>query len=893
MSPANNSGELAKTYDPSKIEGPWYDRWFDKGYFTPEIDPDQDPFVIIMPPPNVTGELHMGHALFVAVEDILSRWHRMQGRPTLWLPGADHAGIAGQWVVERELAAKGMSRHDLGREQFLDHVWEWMDRYRSRILSQLRTLGASCDWSRFHFTMDPGPSRAVRTAFKRLYDKGLIYRGERLINWCPRCMTALSDLEVEHEDVQSHIWTLRYPILGTDDFIEVATTRPETMLGDTAVAVHPDDERYAHLIGKNATLPILGRQLPIIEDDAVDPSFGTGAVKVTPAHDPNDFEIGQRHRLPSINMMNLDGTVNENGGPYAGQTMAEARRNIVARLEEEGFLVEVKEHTHAVGRCQRCDTIVEPIISKQWFVEMQPLADPAIRVAKDGTVRFVPDRFKGIYLHWMENIHDWCISRQLWWGHRIPVWYCDCGEIIVTDQEKVESCPKCGSTKLSQDPDVLDTWFSSGLWPFSTLGWPDQTEDLKYFYPGSVMETGYDILFFWVARMIFFGLEFMGEVPYHTVYLHGTVRDEQGQRMSKTKGNVIDPTELTKEYGSDALRFTLITAGAPGADMKLSTQRVESNRNFGTKIWNATRYVLRSIEAEGVQRDELGAPLSADPKYMTLADRWITSRLEQLVADVQDLLINYQLGEAGRRIYEFLWSEYCDWYIESTKVVLNGEDAEAKATARQTLVTVLERALRLLHPFMPFVTEELWQHLPHAGESIMTAPWPVSERARIDERAVTEYQFLIDAVRAVRNARAESGVEASFWIAAMIYPGSHQETFHELEEVFSFLARVGKDRLEYREEPLEAPKAVVTLVVDDAVIYLPLAGMVDIVAEQERLRKEIEQVDAEIARIGQLLSNEQFTSKAPADVVNKQRERLTASQDRLALLQARLDELDG
>ncbi len=727
-------GELAKTYNPSEIEGSWYDRWFDQGYFTPEIDPDQDPFVIIMPPPNVTGELHMGHALFVSVEDILSRWHRMQGRPTLWLPGADHAGIAGQWVVERELAAKGLSRHDLGREQFIDQVWEWMDRYRSRILSQMRTLGASADWTRFHFTMDPAPSRAVRTAFKRLYDKGLIYRGERLINWCPRCMTALSDLEVEHEEVKGSIWTLRYPILGTDDYIEVATTRPETMLGDTAVAVHPDDERYQHLIGRNATLPILGRQLPIIADSAVDPAFGTGAVKVTPGHDPNDFEIGQRNGLPSINIMNLDGTLNDNAGPFAGQSMQEARNNVVARLDEEGFLVEVKEHVHSVGHCQRCDTVVEPIISKQWFVEMQPLAKPAIEVAHDGTVRFVPERFKGIYLHWMENIHDWCISRQLWWGHRIPVWYCECGEVIATDQETVESCPKCGGSNLTQDPDVLDTWFSSGLWPFSTLGWPDVTEDLKYFYPGSVMETGYDILFFWVARMIFFGIEFMGEVPYHVVYLHGTVRDEQGQRMSKTKGNVIDPTELTKEYGSDALRFTLITAGAPGADMKLSVQRVESNRNFGTKIWNATRYVLRSVEGATLARTSDGALRPPDPAHMSVADRWIVSRLEQLTFDVQDLMINYQLGEAGRRIYEFLWSEYCDWYIESTKVVLNGDDEHGKATARQTLVYALERSLRLLHPFMPFVTEELWQHFPHEGESIMVAPWPVGDRVS-DRRA--------------------------------------------------------------------------------------------------------------------------------------------------------------
>jgi valyl-tRNA synthetase len=892
MTPST-SDELAKSYEPTKIEGPWYDRWFDKGYFTPKIDPEKKPFVVIMPPPNVTGELHMGHALFVAVEDILSRWHRMHGTPTLWLPGADHAGIAGQWVVERELATRGLTRQELGRDLFIENVWEWMDRYRSRILSQLRTLGASCDWTRFHFTMDPQPSRAVRTAFKRLYDKGLIYRGERLINWCPRCMTALSDLEVDHEEVQGSIWTLRYPISGADEFIEVATTRPETMLGDTAVAVHPDDERYRHLIGRFATLPILGRQIPIVADDAVDPGFGTGAVKVTPAHDPNDFEIGQRHHLPAINVMNLDGTMNDAAGPFAGQTTQDARTNVVTRLDADGFLVEVKEHTHAVGRCQRCGTIVEPMISKQWFIEMEPLAKPAIEVAKDGTVRFVPERFKGTYLHWMENVHDWCISRQLWWGHRIPVWYCDCGEIVVTDQEKVEQCPHCGGTNLTQDSDVLDTWFSSGLWTFSTLGWPDDTEDLRYFYPGSVMETGYDILFFWVARMIFFGIEFMGEAPFHTVYLHGTVRDELGQRMSKTKGNVIDPTVITKEFGSDALRFTLITAGAPGADMKLSEQRVESNRNFGTKIWNATRYVLRAIESGTIAQTENGAPLAPNAAEMTLADRWILSKVERLTADIEDLFANYQLGEAGRRIYEFLWSEYCDWYIESTKVVLNGDDEAARAAARQTLVYVLERSLRLLHPFMPFLTEELWQHLPHAGESIMIADWPKADLTRIDEHAVSEYEFMIEAVRAVRNARAETGVEAGVWISAMVYPGSHAATFQSLEQIFSALARIGKGRFEYRETQMEAPQAVVTLVIDDAIIYLPLAGMVDLDAERERLGKEIEQVEEEIARTGQLLSNDNFTSRAPAEVVNRQRERLSSSQERLALLQARLGELAG
>ena len=814
---ASRPDELAKTYDPSEVESKWYDWWDSRGYFAPHIDPAREPFVIIMPPPNVTGELHMGHALFVAVEDILTRWHRMRGEPTLWLPGADHAGIAGQWVVERELAAEGLTRHDLGRELFIERMWDWMDRYRGRIRDQLRLLGASCDWSRFRFTMDPGPSRAVRTAFKRLYDKGLIYRGERIINWCPRCMTALSDLEVNHEDVASHIWTLRYPIEGTDTFIEVATTRPETMLGDTGVAVNPDDDRYAHLIGKTAILPLVGRRLPIVADLAVDPTFGTGAVKVTPAHDPTDFEIGRRHALPAITIMNLDGTLNEAAGEFAGRAVLQARQDVVRKLDEEGYLVRVEEHVHAGGRCQRCNTIVEPIISKQWWVTMAPLAQPAIEVARNGTVGFIPERFKAVYLHWMENVHDWCISRQLWWGHRIPVWYCrDCDEVIVTDQERVDRCTRCGSINLEQDPDVLDTWFSSGLWPFSTLGWPEDTNDLRYFYPGSVLETGYDILFFWVARMIFFGIEFMGDVPFHTVYLHGTVRDEAGQRMSKTKGNVIDPTVVTATYGSDALRFSLITAGAAGTDMRLSLQRVESNRNFGNKLWNATRYVLRALESVGVAVDPDGNIAYPAREATSLADRWILSRLEQVTSEVGDLLTDYQLGEAAKRLYDFLWSEYCDWYIESTKVTLSGDDAAGGAAARQTLAYVLERSLRLLHPFMPFLTEELWQRLPHAGDSIMVAPWPEAAENRVDTHAVREYDFLMDSVRAIRNARAEAGVEPARWISAIIYPGSHGETFAMAEPVFRFLARVAEDRLEYRQSTGDAPGRAVTLGVDDA-----------------------------------------------------------------------------
>ncbi len=892
MSQRARPQELTPTYQPRDVEPRWYEWWESQGYFTPRIDYSQQPFVIIMPPPNVTGELHMGHALFVAVEDLLIRWRRMQGYPTLWLPGADHAGIAGQWVVERELLAEGLTRHDLGREKFLERVWDWMNRYRGRIREQLRILGASCDWTRFRFTMDPGPSRAVRTAFKRLYDKGLIYRGERLINWCPRCMTALSDLEVDHEEVDSKLWIIRYPIEGLDRSIEVATTRPETMLGDTGVAVHPDDPRYSDLVGKTAILPILGRRLAIVADAAVDPEFGTGAVKVTPAHDFNDFEIAQRHGLPAVNILNPDGTLNDNAGPYAGLPNTEARWRIVGQLDREGYLVRVEDYRHSVGRCQRCGTVVEPMISQQWFVRMQPLARPAIEVAKNGTVRFVPERFTSVYLHWLENVRDWCISRQLWWGHRIPVWYCgDCGELTVTDAETLERCGHCGSTNIEQDPDVLDTWFSSGLWPFSTLGWPDETEDLRYFYPGSVMETGYDILFFWVARMVFLGLEFMGEVPFYTVYLHGTVRDEAGQRMSKTKGNVIDPTDVTEQYGSDPLRFTLLTLAGPGTDMKLSLPRVEANRNFANKIWNATRFTLRALGSGPVATAADGAPLPPERASMSLADRWVLSRLQRVTGEVTDLMERYQFHEAGRQLYEFLWSEFCDWYIEASKVALAADGARAQA-ARQTLATVLEQALRLLHPFMPFVTEELWQRLPHAGDSVMVAHWPARDPSWIDEEAEREFGFLMEAIRAIRNARAEAGVEPARWIQAIIYPGSHQGTLEQSEPVFRFLARVAEGGVQYLDELLEAPEQVVTLIVDDAVIYLPLRGMIDLEAERERLRREIEEVLAEVDRARQLLANEQFTRRAPAHVVERQRTRLTEAEERLALLRARLVELE-
>ncbi|MDP9379590.1 MAG: valine--tRNA ligase [Chloroflexota bacterium] len=883
------SRDLAKTYDPTSVESRWYDWWDSHGYFAPHGD--GEPYTIIMPPPNVTGELHTGHALFATVEDVLTRFKRMQGRPTLWLPGADHAGIAGQWVVEKELALEGITRHDLGREKFLERVWEWMDLYRGRIREQLRILGASCDWSRFVFTMDPGPARAVRTAFKKLYDKGLIYKGERMINWCPRCMTALSDLEVNHEELQGHIWTLRYPIEGEGGrYVDVATTRPETMLGDTGVAVHPEDERYLDLLGRTVTLPIMQRSIPIVADAAVDPAFGTGAVKITPAHDPNDFEIGRRHGLPAITVMNLDGTMNENAGVYVSQDRYEARKYVVARLQEEGLLARVEEHTHSVGRCDRCNTIVEPLISEQWFLRMDELKELAAQAARDGSVRFTPERYKGVYLNWIANEYDWCISRQLWWGHRIPVWYCaECGEVSASDRETVEACPHCGSSRIEQDPDVLDTWFSSGLWPFSTLGWPDETPDLARYYPSSVMETGDDIIFKWVHRMIFFGMEFMGEPPFPDVLLHGQVRDAQGQRMSKSKGNGIDPTEVTAQYGSDALRFTLATAGPMGSPVKLSTEKVEANRNFANKIWNATRYVLRALEGADLATAPDGSLLPPDPSAMSLPDRWILSRLHAVTAEVTEQLERFNLNEAGRRLYDFTWSELCDWYIESTKVALGGTDEAAKSSARQTLAYTLERSLRLLHPFMPFLTEELWQHLPHSGEALIAAPWPPAEGR--DVEAEEEYALVIELVRAVRNARAENNVPPARPVTALIAAGQWTDVLRGQRDLLARLARIDSGSLQIEPELAETPAQAVSLVIGQVQVYLPLAGLVDLGEERRRLQGELENARAESDRTRARLANTQFTERAPAQVVDRERAKLAAAEQRATLLEERLRSL--
>ncbi|CAN5881353.1 valine--tRNA ligase [soil metagenome] len=875
---------LPPAYDPAAVEKGLYDRWDAADYFAPNPDPAATPFVVVMPPPNVTGELHVGHALFVALQDLMIRWHRMKGDAALWIPGADHAGIAGQWVVEKLIAQDGLTRHDLGREAFLERVWEYMHRLRGRIREQMRILGASCDWSRFTFTMDPGPSHAVRVVFKHLYDKELIYRGSRLISWCPRCMTALSDLEVVHRDVEGHLWHLAYPLENDPTrTITVATTRPETMLGDTAVAVHPEDERYQQLIGQNVRLPILGHLIPVVADESVDREFGSGAVKVTPGHDPNDFEIGNRHQLAEINILNPDGSLNDNAGPLEGMQIKPARQAIVDLLQNEGVVVAVEPHKHAVGHCDRCGTVVEPIISEQWFVRMQPLANPAIEVAKNGQVAFVPERFQGVYLNWMENIHDWCISRQLWWGHRIPVWYCQaCGETTVIVEETLDRCPKCGGMVV-QDPDVLDTWFSSGLWPFSTLGWPGTTDDLDRFYPSDVMETGYEILFFWVARMIFFGIEMRGEAPFHTVYLHGTVRDTEGLKMSKTKGNVLDPTEITATYGADALRFALVTQGSPGLDMRLSMTLVESSRNFINKMWNATRFAVRAFEGVNIEMDKDGP--SRPTGNLQLVDRWILSRLNAITADVERLLESHLYGEAGRQLREFVWSEFCDWYIEAAKVRLRTKPDEQRQVA-QTLAHVLERVMRLLHPFMPFATEVMWQALPHNCDSLMIVSWPAAGDG--DAGAEEHWNRIADVVTKVRNARAETGVEAGKWLPATIHAGDHQAAFKDSARELSSLARLSLQELTFSAASPAPAEGDIVVVSGEIVVVLPLEGAVDIEEERERLHKELEAARDEQTRATAQLSNASFVDRAPQQVVDVQRQRLAFAEETIAVITSRL-----
>jgi valyl-tRNA synthetase len=879
--------EMPKAYEPGEVEAEWYQFWLEKGYFKPRIDPEKRPFVIIMPPPNVTGELHIGHALTATLEDIMIRWHRMKGDPTLWLPGVDHAGIATQVVVEQMLAKEGLDRYKLGKEKTQERIRQWAESRREIIAQQHQRLGASCDWSRECFTLDEGPVRAVRTAFVRLYNKGLIYRGERIINWCPRCATALSDLEVDHKDIQGHLYYVRYYLAEDDGFITVATTRPETILGDTAVAVNPRDERFKAMIGKKVILPAVNRVIPIITDEAVDPNFGTGAVKITPAHDPVDFEVAQRQGMPLVNILNLDATMNENTGPYIGLERFACREAIVSYLEKDGLLVKVEPYIHSIGHCQRCQTIIEPIVSKQWFITTQPLAHAAIKAVLDGRINIIPERFTKVYLNWMENIRDWCISRQLWWGHRIPVWYCqDCNELTVTIEE-AKSCRHCGSPNIEQDPDVLDTWFSSALWTHSTLGWPDDTEELGYFYPTTVMETGYDILFFWVARMIMMGLEDTGDIPFHTVYLHGLIRDEKGEKMSKLKGNVLNPIETLEKYGTDALRFALSTGTSPGNDLKLTTSRLEAGRNFANKLWNATRFVVRSIEPNRtdvkIQRD-----------LLPVEDRWILSRLSSTISSVANLMENFQFGEAQRQIYEFLWGEFCDWYIEIAKVRLHSV-SEGVLSPIPVLVYVLETSLRLLHPYMPFVTEELWQNLKNRipshwqqVDSIMVATYPAGDETAIDPQAERIVKSVIEIIHSIRNARAQYKVESTRWIEAQIYTGELTSAIIPYSQAIQTLARVGEVTfLDSRREAATVENALV-LVLKESEVVIPMESMVNLEAERKRLQKEVERSQAEVAQLKARLRDEAFLTKAPAAIVDKERQKLYTLTDKLERLKQQI-----
>ncbi|WP_294472137.1 valine--tRNA ligase [uncultured Intestinimonas sp.] len=869
--------ELPKVYEPQEAEGRIYEMWEKNGCFVGRRDPDKKPFTIVMPPPNVTGQLHMGHAMDCALQDILIRFKRMQGYAALWVPGTDHAGIATQIKVEEELRKhEGLTRYDLGREKFLERVWAWKSQYGNRIVEQQKKLGASCDWSRARFTMDEGLSAAVRHVFVSLYQKGLIYKGSRIINWCPHCVTALSDAEVEYQDKPGSLWHIRYPIQGEEGrYVVVATTRPETMLGDTGVAVNPEDERYTDLVGKTCVLPLVGRELPIVADAYVDTAFGTGCVKMTPAHDPNDFEVGLRHNLETIRVLDDNGKVAEGYGRYSGMDRCEARKAIVADLEAGGYLVKVEPHQHNVGTCYRCHSDVEPLISAQWFVKMEPLAREALRVVRDGEVKFVPDRFSKIYTNWMENVHDWCISRQLWWGHRIPAWTCqDCGGITVSETGPTE-CEHCHSAHIVQEEDVLDTWFSSALWPFSTLGWPEETEDYKYFYPTDVLVTGYDIIFFWVARMIFSGCEHTGKPPFHTVFIHGLVRDDKGRKMSKSLGNGIDPLEIAQQYGADALRFNLVTGNSPGNDMRFYTERCEAMRNFANKIWNASRFLMMNLT---IDRCEL-------PEKLELEDKWILSKLNRVIPEVTENLEKFELGVAAQKVYDFIWDDYCDWYIELTKSRLQGEDPEAKVRAQQVLCYVLTGILKLLHPFMPFLTEEIWQALPHEGDYLMLQPWP-EHHVRLDfpeeEKAM---ELIMEAIGAVRTRRAEMNVPPSRK-ARLTVATLEQEVFHAGIPFLKRLAYGSEVTITGLSGAQEGDKGEVTVLTPSARISMPLAELVDLEKEKARLEKELGKQLAERDKLQTKLQNPGFVNKAPANVVQAERERA----EKLAALIAGLEE---
>ena len=853
--------ELSKTYDPKQVEERIYQNWMDKGYFHAEIDPNKEPFTIVIPPPNVTGQLHMGHALDETFQDILIRAKRMQGYAALWIPGTDHAGIATQIKVEEDLRVnEHLTRYDLGREEFLKRVWAWKEKFGGRIISQLKKIGCSCDWERERFTMDEGCSKAVKEVFVNLYNKGLIYQGSRIINWCPHCITALSDAEVEHTEQAGHFWHIKYPIKDSDGYVVIATTRPETLFGDTAVAVNPEDERYRDLIGKKLILPLVGREIPVIADEYVDREFGTGCVKITPAHDPNDFEVGQRHNLEQIKVLNDDATMNAHAGKYEGMDRYACRKAMLIDLEEQGLLVKTEEHTHNVGQCYRCGTTVEPIISKQWFVKMKPLAQPAIDAVKNDETEFVPEHFEKVYFHWLENIKDWCISRQLWWGHRIPAFYCDdCNEIVVTKEETAH-CPKCGK-EMRQDPDTLDTWFSSALWPFSTLGWPDQTEDLAYFYPTSTLVTGYDIIPFWVMRMMFSGLAHTGQVPFRHVYIHGLVRDALGRKMSKSLGNGIDPLEIIDQYGADALRFTLATGNSPGNDMRFSTERVEASRNFANKIWNASRFVLMNLDIDTCCLPELSK--------LQLEDRWILHAYNELIREVTENLDKYELGIAVSKLYDFIWDSFCDWYIELVKPRFFAKD-ESNQTAQQVLTYVLSGTLKLLHPFMPFITEEIWQALPHEGESIMISAFPVYDEALKNPEAADQMQMLMASIKGIRNIRSERNVPPSKKCTVYIVT-AQTDVFEKGVAFYTKLASA--DRVVIQKDKSGIPENAVSVVSPGAELLLPFDELVDKEKELERLNKEKKRLEGEIKRVEGKLSNKGFTEKAPAAVVEEERQK--------------------
>ncbi len=858
--------ELEKLYNPANVEDRIYKFWLDGGYFTAKPDPEKKPYTIVIPPPNITGQLHMGHALDETLQDILIRYRRMQGYAALWVPGTDHASIATEAKIVEAMRKEGVSKADLGREKFLERAWAWKEQYGGRIVEQLKKLGTSCDWSRERFTLDEGCSEAVKEVFVRLYEKGLIYRGERIINWCPHCLTSISDAEVEYGEQAGHFWHINYPLADGSGVIEIATTRPETLLGDTAVAVNPDDPRYQDMVGKMLILPLVNKEIPIVADSYVDMEFGTGAVKITPAHDPNDFEVGLRHNLPVINVMTDDAHINENGGKYEGMDRYEARKAIVADLEEGGYLVKVKDHSHNVGSCYRCSTTVEPRVSKQWFVKMEPLAKPAIEAVKNGETRFIPERFDKIYFHWMENIKDWCISRQLWWGHRIPAYYCDgCGEMVVS-KTAVETCPKCGG-KMHQDEDTLDTWFSSALWPFSTLGWPNETEDLKFFYPTSTLVTGYDIIFFWVARMIFSAIEQTGKAPFETVFIHGLVRDAQGRKMSKSLGNGIDPLAVIEEFGADALRLTLSTNNSPGNDMRYSDDKVRASRNFANKLWNASRFILMNLSDE-ITDESL-------PETLTAEDQWVLSQYNELVRQVTDNLDKFELGIAVAKLYDFIWDVFCDWYIELCKARLQAGGEESK-NAQKVLVYVMNNTLKLLHPFMPFITEEIWQALPHTGESIMVAKFPeYSEELNFSEEE-KEFGRVVDAIRAIRNARAEMNVPPSR--KAKVYiETQYPEAFKAGERFFFRLA--GASEVEI--EPEVKLEGAVSAVTDSARIFIPLADLIDKEKELARLNKELAACEKDISIISGKLDNEKFMAKAPEKIVEQEKEKLARAKERM------------